>query len=143
MSNEINPNKPDYSFKKARTHLKRALSLKCPLCGSYPIFPEIRKTRTLFNWFQPLDGCPKCGYAYEREPGYFLLATWGGIYGFGSIFGLILYVIIVVIIKPDIYWIWELAIICFISMIFCFLIARHVKSLFIALDRFFDQDSKH
>ncbi|MDK3161790.1 hypothetical protein QPK87_35345 [Kamptonema cortianum] len=141
MSNEITPPRPDYSIRKAVAHLRHGLALKCPLCGQHPIFPPLSKTRSFFDWFQPLDGCPKCGYAYEREPGYFLLATWGGMYGFGSLFGLCLYVVIVKIIRPEFSWIWQLVLICVAAALFCFLTARHVKSLFIAFDRFWDQDT--
>lgn len=140
MSNQIEDQTPEYSLKRARMYFFRAMRLKCPLCGHSPIFTLLTKTRSFYEWFQPLDGCPRCGYAYEREPGYFLIATWGGIYGFGTLFGMFLYVIIVEIIHPDIHWLWQLGIISALSMCFCFLIARHVKALFIAFDRFWDPE---
>ena len=59
----------------------RAGRLRCPECGISPIFIPVARTRTVWDWFTPLDGCPRCGYAYERESGYFLLATWGFNYG--------------------------------------------------------------
>src|SRR3982750_130894 len=67
--------------RSAWTYIKRGLQLRCPECGISPVFPAIRQTRSLFDWFKPLDGCPRCGYAYEREQGYFLLAIWGLNYG--------------------------------------------------------------
>src|SRR5438270_13736892 len=74
-------------------YLKRALLLRCPECGISPMFVSWRRTRSLDDWFKPLDGCPRCGYAYEREPGYFLLATWGSQYftvgGIGLVGGLV------------------------------------------------------
>lgn len=60
--------------------LGRAVAWKCPECGVPPIFVPIRRTRTFRDWFTPLDGCPRCRYAYERESGYFLMATWGSNY---------------------------------------------------------------
>ena len=73
---------------KAWLYLKRSLLCRCPTCGDKPIFAPVKETRSLQDWFTPLDGCPKCGYAYEREPGYFLLAIWGvnyGVIGLGGI----------------------------------------------------------
>ena len=72
---------------KAWLYFKRSLLCRCPTCGEKPIFSPVKETRSLHDWFAPLDGCPKCGYAYEREPGYFLLAIWGvnyGVIGLGS-----------------------------------------------------------
>src|SRR5215212_662784 len=72
----------------------RALKLRCPECGVSPIFVPARRVRSIWNWFTPLDGCPRCGYAYERESGYFLIATWGIHYftvtGLGLAAGLVL-----------------------------------------------------
>jgi len=46
---------------------------------------------SLRDYFAPLDGCSRCGYAYERETGYFLLAIWAINYGVGSLIGISLY----------------------------------------------------
>src|SRR3954470_9957856 len=79
---------------RLRTYLVRALRLRCPECGRHPIFVPARRVRSLYDWFFPLDGCPECGYAYEREDGYFLLATWvvnyGLVAGGGLTIGLLL-----------------------------------------------------
>ncbi|MDB5295711.1 MAG: hypothetical protein JWO31_1694 [Phycisphaerales bacterium] len=53
-----------------------------------PVFRPLRRTRSLYDWFTPLDGCPRCGYAYEREDGYFLMAVWGVQYGVVALVGL-------------------------------------------------------
>ncbi|MFV0416265.1 MAG: hypothetical protein ACK5NG_07845, partial [Chthoniobacterales bacterium] len=79
------------NFKTVILYLRRALFWKCPTCGVSPIFLPLLKTRGINDWTTPLDGCPRCGYAYEREPGYFLLSIWALSYGFGSLLGLILY----------------------------------------------------
>ena len=72
---------------RALLYLRRALRLRCPECGITPVFMPLRRTRSWHDWTAPLDGCPRCGYAYEREDGYFLLAIWGVHYftvtGFG------------------------------------------------------------
>ena len=123
-------------WQRAWRYFYRALLLRCPTCGKSPIFIPLKQTRSLRNWFAPLDGCPRCGYPYEREPGYFLLATWAGSYGSGSILGLALYFFL------D--WkfnlpIWDLLMLVLIPVIiFNILFARHSKALFLAFDHFFD-----
>lgn len=119
----------------------RALLLRCPLCGQSPLFVPLSKTRSLYNWLRPLDGCPRCGYAYEREPGYFLLAVWAINYGVGSLLGLAIYFflewrypglplgrLLVIVLSP----------IIFFNVFF----ARHSKALFLAIDLFFDPPQK-
>jgi len=66
----------------------RALPLRCPECGISPLFVPVRKVRSIWDWFTPLDGCPRCGYAYERETGYFLMAIGGVNYGIMAGLGL-------------------------------------------------------
>ena len=58
-------------------YLVRGLRLKCPECGITPVFMPALRTRSVHDWVTPLDGCPRCGYAYQREGGYFLIASWG------------------------------------------------------------------
>ena len=48
---------------KAWTFIGRALRLRCPECGVSPLFVPLRRVRSLDDWFRPLDGCPRCGYA--------------------------------------------------------------------------------
>ena len=123
-------------FQLARLYFFRALLLRCPTCGISPIFPTLKKTRSLRDWFSPLDGCPRCGYPYEREPGYFLLATWAGSYGSGSLLGLALYFFLDWKYNPPI---WDLLAMVLLPVIaFNLLFARHSKSLFLAFDHFFD-----
>ncbi len=43
--------------------LGRSLLKRCPLCGSGQLFTR---------WFRMKDRCPRCGYLYEREEGFFL-----------------------------------------------------------------------
>lgn len=94
------------------------------------------RVRCLRDWFTPLDGCPRCGYPYEREPGYFLMSIWAVNYGVGSVLGITLYIVIA--------WLFDLPIQTLMAVvltpIFCFsiLFARHSKSLFLAADLFFD-----
>ncbi|MBV8101458.1 MAG: hypothetical protein JOZ31_20130 [Verrucomicrobia bacterium] len=67
---------PRYPFRRFCWMIANAARWKCPTCGRRPIFVPWYKVRSLQDWFMPLDGCPDCGYPYEREPGYFLLSIF-------------------------------------------------------------------
>ena len=104
------------------------------------MFIPWRKVRRLRDWFTPLDGCPRCGYPFEREPGYFLMSIWALNYGIGSVIGLVLY--------GALEWFFDLPVWTLIAavlsptLIFSLLFARHSKSLFLAADLFFDPHDK-
>lgn len=128
------------SLQQAFRYLWRAARLKCPVCGVRPIFVPLKRVRSFHDWFTPLDGCPRCGYPYEREPGYFLLAIFGFNFGFavflgmGSFIGLVLLGQDVV----NMPW-WQLVLWTILPIpIVNVLIARHAKALFVALDHFVD-----
>lgn len=40
----------------------RALRLRCPVCGQAPMFR---------SWFARNEECPRCGWRFMREEGYF------------------------------------------------------------------------
>lgn len=133
MSNQVAVSR---AIRRASAYVFRALRLRCPQCGVSPLFPTLRKTRSLYDWYVPLDGCPRCGYPYMREQGYWLMSTWAFSYGASAIFGLILYLMLE--------WLADLSTWSLIAWVlgptalFGFLTARHGKSLFLALDLFFD-----
>ena len=131
MSNPAAP--PSRSF---FPYLGRALRLRCPVCGRVPIFPPLSRTRRLYDWFTPLDGCPRCGYAYEREPGYFLMAIWAINYGFSGLFATALYLLLEWKTQLDTGGL--MACVLIPTACFSLLAARHAKALFIAIDHFFD-----
>jgi uncharacterized protein (DUF983 family) len=83
-----------------------------------------------------LDGCPRCGYAYDREAGYFLLSIWAINYGIAALLGLVLYVIFEVFFD----WpVWTLIVSVVVPVVFFnILFARHSKAIFVAWDHFFD-----
>jgi hypothetical protein len=92
--------------------------------------------RSLYDWFFPLDGCPECGYAYEREEGYFLLATWvvnyGLVAGGGLAIGLLL---------QELTALSTTAIVLLLAAVMPFAsvaLARHAKAVFLAIDHYFD-----
>ena len=131
---------PTHPPPRAWTYIGRALRLKCPECGVHPVFVPLRQVRSLYDWFYPLDGCPQCGYAYEREAGYFLLAIWGVNYGLiagiGLMIGLLLQSYTSVRMWVIITWL------AVTMPIASFLVARHAKALYLAMDHYFDPHVK-
>jgi uncharacterized protein (DUF983 family) len=125
---------------KIRLYLGRAMRLRCPVCGKSPVFAPLRSTRSLRDWFTPLDGCPRCGYPYEREPGYFLAAVWMINYGAGSFLGIVLYFALEYTVHPPVGWLMAVVLtpIAFFNLLF----ARHSKTLFIAIDHLTDPHEK-
>ncbi len=121
---------------KAWLYLKRSLLCRCPTCGESAIFSPVKTTRSLHDWFTPLDGCPRCGYAYEREPGYFLLAIWGVNYGVIGLGAISVYFILraTTDLRPILLFMLCVMPAPFLSLLF----ARHAKSMFLAMDHFFD-----
>ena len=118
-------------------YLWRATWWKCPVCGTRPIYISLGRVRSLHDWFTPLDGCPRCGYAYDREPGYFLLAQWGIGYGVSAVVGILVYAYLQVF-HPE--WSFTATLLAvalplpFVNLFF----ARHAKAYFLAIDHLAD-----
>jgi uncharacterized protein (DUF983 family) len=127
---------PDFSMKRFRWMMSNALALKCPTCGDRPMFIPWRKVRSLRDWFMPLDGCPRCGYPFERESGYFLMPIFAVNYGVGALIGVVIYLVLDFCLHLPIWLVLTLTIIPipFFNIWF----ARHSKALFLAIDLFFD-----
>ena len=123
-------------IRRAFAYFFRACRLKCVECGTKPIFTPLLKIRSVSDYFAPLDGCPRCGYAYERETGYFLLAIWAINYGIGSLIGISFYWYLELNYRLDL----RVLILSVVLPIIAFniLFARHAKAFFLALDHYFD-----
>ena len=121
-------------------YLWRAILLRCSVCGKSHIFLPLLQTHSLRDWFTPLDGCPRCGYPYDREPGYFLASTWVINYGAGSVLGIAIYVTLEYFFHLDI----AVLLVAVVTPVILFniLFARHSKALFIAIDHYFDPHEK-
>jgi uncharacterized protein (DUF983 family) len=120
--------------------VRRALRLRCPECGEHPIFVPVRRVRSLFDWVYPLDGCPRCGYAYERESGYFLLAIWAVNYGVVAAVGLALGLWLQ---SYTTLKLWSIVGILLVAMpLASVLFVRHAKALYLAMDHYFDPHVK-
>lgn len=123
-------------LQRAGRFFRRAVALKCPECGTRPMFIPLRSVRSFRDWFTPLDGCPRCGYPYERETGYFLLAIWAVNYGVGSLLGIVLYLILETFFVLPLPLLLTVVIVpvCLFNLAF----ARHAKAFFLAMDHYFD-----
>ena len=123
-------------IRRAFAYFFRACRLRCVECGTKPIFTPLLKIRSLSDYFAPLDGCPRCGYAYERETGYFLLAIWAINYGVGSLLGISLYFYLEWNYRLDLRVLLASVVLPVIG--FNLFFVRHAKALFLALDHYFD-----
>ena len=123
-------------WRDAWVYLGRALRLRCPECGVSPIFIPWHKTRSVRDWYAPLDGCPRCGYGYEREEGYFLMAIWGVHYFTVAGFGLVLGLVLEHFLDINVWLIVPMAAVP--TVLFGFYFARHAKAIYLAVDHFFD-----
>ena len=81
------PNKSTNGLARAGTGFVRAISRRCPFCGTSGIFK---------NWFSLKSQCPGCGSVFEPEDGYMLgsyvvnlgmTALIGVLYAFFFVFG--------------------------------------------------------
>lgn len=128
-----------HTWRQAGRFLRRAMALDCPVCGTKPIFKSWLRVRSFYDWFTPLDGCPRCGYPYEREPGYFLLAVFGFNFGIGTTLGIGSFIFLAVFGDVAHTPVWVLLVTTALPIpIINLLIARHMKAIFIALDHFVD-----
>jgi uncharacterized protein (DUF983 family) len=118
---------------------KRALKLRCPECGVSALFTPVNEIKTLKQWYEPLQGCPRCGYAYERESGYFLLSIWAFNYGVVGAIGLALAFTIDSYFHPPL---WKLLCYLMVLPVLNFMFMRHSKAFFLAMDHFFDPHLK-
>ena len=79
-------------------------------------------------------------YDRAREQGYFLLAVWGVNYGVVALLGVIVGLYIQNKYNPGLWspmWLWLLP-----MPLLSFLLARHAKALFLAMDHYFDPHRK-
>ena len=101
------------------------------------MFLPLAKVRSLDDWFTPLDGCPRCGYAYDREPGYFLIAHWGIVYGLSALVGIGIYVWLQVY-HSDWSYLKTILVTMVPLPVVALLLARHAKAYFMAVDHLCD-----
>ncbi len=106
--------------------LGRALRLRCPLCGEGKLFS---------GWFTMLANCKSCGLRYQREPGYYLGASYVN-YALIVLPVTFLYIVLHFqfgFSNAQLRW---LIAFCVIVPLLTF---RHSRALWLALDSFFDR----
>jgi uncharacterized protein (DUF983 family) len=121
---------------KAAAYLARAARLRCPVCGESPMFKPLAVTRSLPDWMTPLSGCARCRYDYERESGYFLLATWAFGYGATCVLGLGIWLATSLFLHLTL--VGTLLVVLLPLPVFSILFVRHAKALWLAFDHFWD-----
>jgi uncharacterized protein (DUF983 family) len=130
------PVRGPFTAGNAALYLRRAIRLRCPVCGEHPIFAGWRRTRGLAQWLTPLEGCPRCRYRYDREPGYFLLATWA--FDYAAVGGAALAAWFLLSTFTDLPLVPMLLLLLLPMPVASVLLVRHAKALWLALDHFVD-----
>jgi hypothetical protein len=121
--------------KKARLYAYRSAQLKCPVCGISPLFCPVKEVKSITDWFVTLEGCPRCNYVYDQEPGYFLLAFWALDYGVAAIFGIALLFFLLNNFELSTTQLLLFTVVP--TLIFAVLIVRHAKAFYLAFDHYF------
>jgi uncharacterized protein (DUF983 family) len=104
--------------------LRRGLRQRCPVCGRGKIFA---------GFFKTYEHCPACGFAFEREPGYYT-----GAVAINLVVSELLIVIIAVplaasqLVSP----IYLIILGCTLPVLLPILFYRPTKSLWMSLDHF-------
>ena len=100
------------------------------------MFAPLRKTRSLDGWFTTAHGCPRCEYRFEREPGYFLMATWATGFLPPALLGIALMLLLPRWFNmSDAVWLTA----CMIpAALLAVAIARHSRAVFLWIDHLFD-----
>ena len=106
--------------------LKRALALRCPLCG---------RGRMFSGWFRMHAACEHCGAAFDRGPGYYLGSIYFN-YGLTALLTVTLYFSLYFLqVASQTTVLWCLMAFCVIFPAWFF---RYARSLWFALDQYFD-----
>jgi uncharacterized protein (DUF983 family) len=113
---------PPSGSRRTRMLLARAVRRQCPLCGSPGIFK---------SWMMMRDFCPRCGYEFAREGGYFL-----GAYALNLLAAEFIPVgsLIVLLIWSDLSWIALEAILIPLAVGLPFLFYPFARTFYMALD---------
>ena len=110
------------------TLLGRALRLRCPVCGVGELFG---------GWFRMPERCARCGFSFERGPGYWLGSIYVN-YGLTALLVTIAYfVLFFTDALPQTAVLWLLTAFCVLFPLWFF---RYGRSIWIALDLYFDPD---
>ena len=109
------------------TLLARGLRKRCPMCGRSKVF------RSYFGMNQ---GCPKCGYTFERESGYWTGAMIVNI-AVAEVWFALLFGAVVLATMPDIAWVPLLIVALTTNGLLPIVFYPHSKTIWMALDLYF------
>lgn len=104
----------------------RAIRLRCLRCGEGPLFR---------NWFRMHRECEKCGFVYERGPGYFLGSVYFN-YGLTALLVTALYLgmwLGDVLPQEQLFWM-----VLAVAVVFPLLFFRWARSFWMAFDHALD-----
>jgi uncharacterized protein (DUF983 family) len=111
--------------------LIRGLRLRCPSCGQSELF---------LPWsFRMPHECPQCKLALESESGFYLGSIYIN-YGVTSLVILVTYVVMTLATHAPAGT--KLAVCSVIAVILPILLFRHARSLWLAMDAYFDPSSQ-
>jgi uncharacterized protein (DUF983 family) len=108
--------------------LSRGLALRCPQCGQGKLFR---------NLLQMHRQCDSCGFVYERAPGFFLGSAYLN-YGFTVVSLTVLYIALHYGVGWSNQAVTPLLVIYFLTV--PFVMFRYARSLWLAMDCFYDPD---
>jgi uncharacterized protein (DUF983 family) len=113
---------PATGWSRLGSLVTRAMLLRCPQCGSQGIFAH--------PWSMH-ECCPRCGYQFEREDGYFL-----GAYAFNLIVAEVigLGTVLVVLLRSDLDLIWQQVIAVVAAILFPILFFPFSRTVWMAFD---------
>ncbi len=111
------------SSPRSGTRLRRALSRRCPRCGS-GVFD---------GYFQLAEHCPGCGLRFEREPGYWVGAVIINTTITFAIF-VALFVGLTLITWPDVPWGWVMGVTVGVNLVVPVIFYPLSKTIWLALD---------
>jgi uncharacterized protein (DUF983 family) len=121
-------NLPPRGWRRLRVLLGRALARRCPQCGAPGIFR---------NWWSLREACPRCGYRFDREEGYFL-----GAYAINLIAAEFITVALLVLffVRTDYSWVVLEAIFIPLAVGLPLLFFPYSRTLWMAIDLMIDRD---
>jgi uncharacterized protein (DUF983 family) len=111
---------------RAAVVLRRALGLRCPRCGSAPLFTGLVRMA---------PRCPVCGLVFERETGYFIGAIYIN-YGLTVALAVAGYFVVEAWLAPSPGW--QVAGWGVFAVLFPLWSFRYSKSLWLAIDHLVD-----
>jgi uncharacterized protein (DUF983 family) len=114
------------SLARARQVAIRAVSLRCPRCGTGRVFAGPLRMHAR---------CPACGLAFEREPGYFVGAIYVN-YGVTVLIAIGGYFLLEATLHPR--PLTQVALWAVFAVVFPFWFFRYSKSLWLGLDYLVD-----